>query len=535
MDSLFEEEDTGPIDYMETEVQEDEEITQEDAWVVIDQYFHERGLVGQQIDSFDEFIRYTIQELVNDAGEITVTPEDQFIHGQDVEPYTYIVKFGEIYVTPPAVFEDDGHIRECYPQEARLRSLTYASPVYMDIETKQYQLDENRKYKPDDEPVKKKEFSREFLGYIPVMLRSNSCSLKNRTDRDLTKVGECVFDQGGYFIINGSEKVMIAQERMSNNHVYVFKKQQPSKFEWVCETRSHITTGSRPTSTMYLQMYGAGSRGSIDGHQLRSTLPYIRTDIPVVVVFRALGFISDKDIIGHIVYDFQDKEMMERFRPSLEEAMPVKHQNVALDYIGKRGSAINVGRKERIQYAREILQKEVLPHVGTEENNETKKAFFMGYIVHKMLMCSLGRLEEDDRDHFGKKRLDLAGPLMGGLFRMLFKKLTKEVKKHLQKSLDEGRDFNIILAMKTKVMTDGMKYCLATGNWGDRKNPSKAGVVQVLNRLTYASALSHLRRCNAPLAKGKLQILLCVHIYIYIYVSMFFYTYEGKLTYIFVS
>jgi DNA-directed RNA polymerase II subunit RPB2 len=359
--------------------------------------------------------------------------------------------------------------------------------------------------------------------------------LKNRTDRDLTKVGECVFDQGGYFIINGSEKVMIAQERMSNNHVYVFKKQQPSKFEWVCETRSHITTGSRPTSTMYLQMYGAGSRGSIDGHQLRSTLPYIRTDIPVVVVFRALGFISDKDIIGHIVYDFQDKEMMERFRPSLEEAMPVKHQNVALDYIGKRGSAINVGRKERIQYAREILQKEVLPHVGTEENNETKKAFFMGYIVHKMLMCSLGRLEEDDRDHFGKKRLDLAGPLMGGLFRMLFKKLTKEVKKHLQKSLDEGRDFNIILAMKTKVMTDGMKYCLATGNWGDRKNPSKAGVVQVLNRLTYASALSHLRRCNAPLAKGKLQILLCVHIYIYIYVSMFFYTYEGKLTYIFVS
>ena len=139
----------------------------------------------------------------------------------------------------------------------------------------------------------------------------------------------------------------------------------------------------------------------------------------------------------------------------------------------------------------------------------------MGYIVHKMLMCSLGRLEEDDRDHFGKKRLDLAGPLMGGLFRMLFKKLTKEVRKHLQKSLEEGRDFNLILAMKTKVMTDGMKYCLATGNWGDRKNPSKAGVVQVLNRLTYASALSHLRRCNAPLAKeGKLakpRMLHCTH------------------------
>ena len=178
-------------------------------------------------------------------------------------------------------------------------------------------------------------------------------------------------------------------------------------------------------------------------------------------------------------------------------------------------SAVNVGRKERIQYAREILQKELLPHVGTEENNETKKTFFIGYIVHKMLMCSLGRMEEDDRDHFGKKRLDLAGPLMGGLFRMLFKKLTVEVKKYLQKSLEEGRDFNVSLAMKNKIISDGMKYCLATGNWGDRKNPTKAGVVQVLNRLTYASALSHLRRCNAPLAKeGKLakpRMLHCTH------------------------
>ena len=120
-------------------------------------------------------------------------------------------------------------------------------------------------------------------------------------------------------------------------------------------------------------------------------------------------YILNRDVIEHIVYDFTDGEMMERFRPSLEDASPVQNQVVALDYIGKRGSAINVGRKERVQYAREILQKELLPHVGTEENNETKKTFFIGYVVHKMLMCSLGRLEEDDRDHFGKKRLDLSG------------------------------------------------------------------------------------------------------------------------------
>ena len=254
-----------------------------------------------------------------------------------------------------------------------------------------------------------------------------------------------------------------------------------------------------------MQMHKSGGKLAIDGHQITCSLPYIRKTVPVVIVFRALGFISDKDIIEHIVYDFQDLDMMERFRPSLEEASPIQNQTTALDYIGKRGSAENVERKQRIQYAREILQKEMLPHVGISENCETKKAFFLGYIVHKMLMCSLGRIEEDDRDHFGKKRLDLAGPLLGSQFRLLFKKLTKEIQKYLQKCLDEGKMFNMAEAMKTTVISEGLKYSLATGNWGDRRNPNKAGVVQVLNRLTYASALSHLRRCNAPFPKeGKL-------------------------------
>lgn len=404
-------------------------------------------------------------------------------------------------------------MRELYPHEARLRHLTYSSPMFVDIDCKQFKLDENKRYNPDDEPFKQTAFTTIPLGYVPLMLKSEFCLLKNKSDLDLSKVGECVFDQGGYFVINGSEKVMIAQERMSNNHVYVFKKQQPSKYEWVCETRS--AAGARPTSTIFLQMYGTGARNAIDGHQIRSTLPYIRTDIPVVIIFRALGLNADKDIIEHIVYDFSDTEMMERFRPSLEEATPIQNQSTALDYIGKRGSAVNVSRRERIQYARDILQKEVLPHVGILENCETKKAFFMGYIVHKMLMCSLGRLEEDDRDHFGKKRLDLAGPLMAGLFRTLFRKFTKEVKKYLQRTLDDGNEINLVAAIKPATITNGLLYSLATGNWGDKANASKAGVVQVLNRLTYASALSHLRRCNAPLAKeGKLakpRMLHCTH------------------------
>ena len=428
-----------------------------------------------------------------------------------------MIKFGDVYVDAAMVYYPDGTGEELFPQEARLRALTYSSPVYVDVNCRQYQLNEKRKFDMEnDEPIKSKDIQRELLCYMPIMTRSSFCHLRMlKNDRDLTMAGECTFDQGGYFIINGSEKVIIAQERMSNNHVYVFKKQQPHKYEWVCETRSHITTGSRPTSTMMLSMHGSVTRASVDGHQIRAMIPYVREDIPLVVIFRALGFVADRDIIEHIVYDFEDYEMMERFRPSLEEASPIQNQVVALDFIGKRGSAINVGRQERIQYARDIMQKELLPHVGIAPNNEVKKAFFMGYVVHKMLMCSLGRLEEDDRDHFGKKRLDLAGPLMGGLFRILFNKLTNEVRKHLQKCLDGGKDFNLTYAIKPKTISDGLKYSLATGNWGDRLNASKAGVVQVLNRLTYASALSHLRRCNAPLAKeGKLakpRMLHCTH------------------------
>jgi DNA-directed RNA polymerase II subunit RPB2 len=506
MDDFFDqaagEETKGSYDYEVI----DEEITQEDAWIVIDRYFEEKGLVRQQIDSFDEFITNTIQELIDDQGEIIVKPEKQYLNLKDVEQNGNQIKFGQVYVSKPTLFEADGEQRELYPQEARLRNLTYQSQIFVDIHYNEYALDKDGKFDwKNDIPIHTKKFDMIKLGHVPIMLRSRYCILSSSTDRDLTKVGECVFDQGGYFVINGSEKVVIAQERLCNNHVYVFRKQQPHKFEWVCEIRSHIPTGARPTSTIQLQMNKSGGKLAIGGHQISCTLPYVREAVPVVVVFRALGFISDKDILEHIVYDFTDLDMMERFRPSLEEASPIRSEAAALDFIGKRGSADGVVRRERIQYAREIFQKEVLPHVGIQENCETKKAFFLGYAVNKVLQCSLGRLDEDDRDHFGKKRLDLAGPLLGAQFRLLFKKLTKEVQKYLQRSLDEGKTFNIAQAMKSTVVTDGLKYALATGNWGDRRNPVKAGVVQVLNRLTYASALSHLRRCNAPFPKeGKL-------------------------------
>ena len=516
----------------------------------------------QQLDSFDEFIQNTMQELVDDSGELHVEPEAQYLPGQkSLHRNKFTVVFNQVYVSKPTATERDGTTSNMFPHEARLRNMTYSSPIYVDIsciepestatlhqgcqaelyiENDWYPcvVDELKSGRANvtyetagplqdsDKVVIVKESDvevssrirlpsglakahrtdspKEFLGYVPIMLRSRFCVLADKSDRELCELGECVYDQGGYFIINGSEKVVVAQERMSNNHVYCFRKKQPHKYSWVVECRSHVEHGARPTSTVYMQMYNKAGRGQSQGNQIRMTLPYVRVDIPVIIVFRALGFVADRDILEHVVYDFSDTDMMERLRPSLDEAFVVQNQTIALDFIGRRGSATNIGRSKRVQYAKELLQKEVLPHVGTEEQSDTKKAFFVGYIVHKLLMCSLERIDEDDRDHYGKKRLDLAGPLLGGLFRMLFRKLTKDVLAYLQKCIDEARDFNLASAIKSRLITDGLRYSLATGNWGDRKDASRAGVSQVLNRLTYASTLSHLRRLNTPLGReGK--------------------------------
>ncbi|KAK7916264.1 hypothetical protein WMY93_012025 [Mugilogobius chulae] len=428
--------------------EDDDEITpdlwQEACWIVISSYFDEKGLVRQQLDSFDEFIQMSVQRIVEDAPPIDLQAEAQHTSGEVEEPPRFLLKFEQIYLSKPTHWERDGAPSPMMPNEARLRNLTYSAPL-----------------------------------------------------------------PGGYFIINGSEKVLIAQEKMATNTVYVFAKKD-SKYAYVAECRSCLENSSRPTSTIWVSMMARGGQGvkkSAIGQRIVSTLPYIRQEVPIIIVFRALGFVSDRDILEHIIYDFDDPEMMEMVKPSLDEAFVIQEQNVALNFIGSRGAKPGVTKERRIKYAKEVLQKEMLPHVGVSDFCETKKAYFLGYMVHRLLLAALGRRELDDRDHYGNKRLDLAGPLLAFLFRGMFKNLLKEIRIYAQKFIDRGKDFNLELAIKTRIISDGLKYSLATGNWGDVKkaHQARAGVSQVLNRLTFASTLSHLRRVNSPIGRdGKL-------------------------------
>ena len=236
-------------------------------------------------------------------------------------------------------------------------------------------------------------------------------------------------------------------------------------------------------------------------------MPYIKSDIPLVILFRALGVVPDRDILAHICLDQNDYQMQELLNPCIDEAFVIQDRETALDFIGRRGTTTGINQEKRLRYARDILQRELLPHIETHEGYDTRKAYFLGYMTHRLLMVALERRDQDDRDHFGKKRLDLAGPLMSGLFKMLFKKLTRDVFKYLQKCVETHREFNLTMAVKHTTITNGLKYSLATGNWGDQKKglAARVGVSQVLNRYTFASTLSHLRRTNTPIGReGKL-------------------------------
>lgn len=489
-----------------------EEISQEDCWDIIRAFFEEKGLVRHQLDSFNEFMSNTIQELVEEVRSLTLEQSDQHSGHAEDKTRRYEIEFGQIYLNKPTMTESDGSSAQLFPQEARFRNLTYSASLFVDV-TQKVLVQSEDEVDLNGDPAWVPEYGKTdveeqqiFIGKVPIMLKSDFCWLKGLDDEMSYSLNECPYDAGGYFVINGSEKVLIAQERMAANHVYVFSKAPPAPVTFLAEIRSAVEKGGKTISTMQVKLFSRNKEKTAN-NTIRATLPYIRNDIPIVIVFRALGIVPDREVLQHICYDFNDTPMLEMLKPCIEEAFVIQDRDVALDFIGRRGTTTGLSRAKRTVYAQEILQKEMLPHISTSEGSNTKKAYFFGYMIHRLLLAALDRREIDDRDHFGKKRIDLGGPLMANLFRMLFRKVTRDVYRHLQKCVEEHREFHIQAAVKSSTITNGLRYSLATGNWGDQKKAmqAKAGVSQVLNRFAFASTLSHLRRTNTPIGRdGKI-------------------------------
>lgn len=517
---------------------------------ILDSYFKSNGFVKQQIESYNEFVEHDIQKIIDETGPIEIRTDPSSRGGEMV----YTITFGQISLKKPVIREHDGTTTVLYPQEARNRSLTYHSALYCDISVKA------RKVSTDEETINT---SREQLGFLPIMVHSKFCLLnQKKTEKQLADLNECIYDEGGYFIVSGNEKVVVAQERMPFNEVFCFYKKPPSKIIWQAEIRSQFEYHIKSTSTMYVKLFSKGARTQnntptftdIDG--IRVQITYIKQDIPIVFMFYALGYTND-DIINiiensSIVKDKEYKKNIIKFmRCSFDEAEKIMNdeevdlnierveesdteeetkietyeeptsqidkknlQEFALEYIGKKGSTVFSSKEDRIKYAIGIINKELLPHLHTDYTSvyldtlqlKKLKAHYIAYIINKLFLCYTKKINENDRDHLANKRMELTGNLMANLFRTIFKRVHKEAKVILTKSIESNNTFDLVNAIKSKSITNDIKYALSTGNWGRQTSGTapKMGVAQQLSRLTYSSTLSHLRRLNTPLNReGK--------------------------------
>ena len=515
----------------------EEEVSQgladDDCWEVVTSFFHQKNLCALQIDSFNDFLTHDIQDLFYEKGSVTCDQTE--VSGEDDDPNPIVIKrheikFGKITISRPNHTEGDGEMTHLMPHEARLRSLTYAAPIFCGMQRRTYyararpwnygeneeSLDESGQTLYWQESKSEQDYEPEtevFVGNVPIMVKSSACHLLNRemfpTEDELFAWGECPYDQGGYFIINGSEKVLIAQERSAGNIVQVFKKAGPGTFTYLAEIRSVIDRGSRIMSqcTVKLQRRADGPDGTKITDAIMVQLPYVKEDIPLTIVFRALDVISDQDIIEKICFDQKDKEMIDKLMGSIQHGQVIQSAEVARDFIGKRTAQASLRADQRQKTTMDILTKEFLPHIGQTADSTPRKSFFLGYMVARMLKCALGRTDPDDRDHLGKKRIDLPGPLMTMLFRQQLDKASKDLYRYMEKKAQAGQPISLKAGFKPAIVSNGLKYSLATGNWGDQKklDKAKAGVSQVLSRYTFAATLSHMRRTNAPIGReGKI-------------------------------
>lgn len=483
-----------------------------DTWNVIDSYFRDQKvLVKHQIESYNDFVDNKIQKIINEFNPVRSFTD----FNEDLGKYMteYHIEFGDISISKPIINDNDGEVKIMYPNNARLRNLTYSSALACDVRQKIVRYNPKNLAEQDitEIPIMKNV----PLGKIPIMLQSKYCVLSDQTNKTRSEMGEGEYDEGGYFIINGSEKVIVCFEKKCENKIFVFPQSKgPSS------TYSHIAeiTSIDHKNPAYIKLFSVkltSKEGNFFGRTIKTQISRVRSEIPVVVLFRALGIVSDKEIIETIVYDLDNKlskELIDNLKPSLEEAAPIMSKKIALEYISKYINNITPKNKDsqsaahKLKYTEDILMNEILPHVG---KNPMKKAYYLGLMVRKLLLNYLGYIQDDDRDSFINKRVESPGALLVSLFRTHFNKLVKDLKMAVDKDIRNGRinevSINLAKKIKSSTIETNMKYALSTGNWGLKNQPNKKGVAQVMNRLSYLSSLSHRRRIIAPIDRSGKQ------------------------------
>lgn len=492
-------------------------------WDLLDIFFMQGGgadcsnpLVRHQIDSFNEFLDKKLQQIIQGFNPIQVCHN----YKPQFEDYGYKIYINVLQpsLAKPMFIGQDGTQVVMTPHLARMNNLTYAANLYVDVHIITEVINDDGVTERNENTV-----NGVCIGKIPIMVRSKVCVLTQ-----IPALGEnggnneCRYDPGGYFIINGNEKVVISQDRISENRTLVFAPNGNAD-GLNAEIRSMPDGVFLPPKTTSLHLSGKPNHM---GRIIRLNTSFLRTEIPLFVMFRALGVESDNEIIHHILLD-TDNPRNQRMKAELiacaEDACDVHTQADATAILLKILGTTGTPREYLDQPAKamEILMNTIradfLPHVG---RSFRKKAMYLGYMVRKLLRIHLGYQDYDNRDSYTHKRIDTPGVLFSNLFRQCYGKMIKEMRNLVVRELNLWRasttspmqivtTSNIHRFFKQTLLDTGLRYALSTGNWGVKTLGSfqniRQGVAQVLNRMSYLSTLSHLRRINTPMEKnGKL-------------------------------
>jgi DNA-directed RNA polymerase II subunit RPB2 len=527
---------------------------------ILDAFFQQmdkKQIISHQIESFNHFILHDVPEILQATNPVVIkgspeiplsgprsvlasatglsTSAANALMGQTAEDvaaaasaiaavsaqraavryeYEVQIEFENPQLRKPTIFENNGAVLPMLPNDARLRNLTYASPLTVDIKVTTIRKDNQDGRKATHKRV----FPNAHLGKIPVMVGSSLCLLREQKHVHPMDLGECPEDVGGYFIVGGGERTIISQERMSENRPVVFRNNRNPAKEWeVIEVKSIGPMNEQvPKSNSVRIQYHPKNQQIM---YLRATIPRMKAEIPLFILFRALGVLQDEVIVKMILGNDQDQVFESLIVESITEAASVLTQEDALMWMKKH---LNVwtGKPARTITVEDLLRDELYPHIGgLEECYE--KACFLAHMTRRLLWVAYKRINNDDRDAYPNKRVDSPGFLLANLFRTFFQvKMLKDMKASIAKEIHSGswratgsfqeivNMSNLYKVIKSTIIEIGLKSALSTGNFGSAKvgGPPKIGVSQVLGRLNYVSSLSHLRRISTPIEKtaGKL-------------------------------
>jgi DNA-directed RNA polymerase II subunit RPB2 len=498
-------------------------------WDAVRAYFSNgvRRMVDHQVDSYEDFVRHKIPLIIQSTPPITVWHEQD----ETIKKYKYEFKlsFENISYIKPRIQEATGRVKPMLPMEARIRNFTYAAQMYVDIRFIA------RTYKGpllDTYDEESHVFEGISLGKLPVMLGSSLCLLKDYP-MSLEEYGECAHDPLGYFIIHGSERTILCQEKVADNRIMIFQnKKSASKHTHSVEIKSLHESFTMPPKKLEIRL---SSKFNGYGNPLTACVPRFREDIPVVVYFRALGVLTDRAITKIIWGSDEDEIHTELLAASFRDAseLGIFTQQEAIQYLTNH-LQYGTNQEDKCAYVRQLLNSEFLPHVRfageltTTPIHNSRKVMLMGAMIRRLLLTYCKQIPLDDRDAYPNKRVVTTGALLTHLFRQLFQKVCNDTRNEFVQEVNndswkrgEGGPRpmeilnvnNLYKILKLSAIEGKLKQALATGNFtvqglgasSTMSNATKVGVSQVLARMSYAATLSHLRRIQTPVEKsGKL-------------------------------